>query len=198
MTMPLWIEVIGNILSHPIGQALTNQLNKLFESATPGDLNYVRFKITGQMPLEDENLYNLADAEFGKVSPNLARMHSARVGKLDSHMQDYYRLTMCGYRDETVPRDQDDRRRIDNMKKVMQRHALMSDPEWQAKIRINNLDKAKTDTLAEQIKKAVDKPWQAVKKVHADIDKDLKATGLPDGLNTLNNKLLGRIKQQLS
>ena len=180
-----WKEIGSVIIGHPFGALVAEELKKLFQHVTPTDRNYVRYKMTGQMPLEDENLYNRADAEFAGDFPNLARMHSARVAKLASHMQDYYRLTMAGYRDETASRDQDDRRRVDNMKVVIRRNALMIETEWQDKVRIMNLDKAKADSIAEQMKKAVNTAGTGIKSA---------VVGIGNGIKTGATYVAGAVK----
>lgn len=51
---------------------------------------------------------------------------------------------------------------------------------------------------ADKVSEKVGEAWQAVKTTANGIDADIKATGLPAAIDALNQKLLDRVKKQLS
>lgn len=184
---PWWKEIGSVIVGHPLGQFLTDRLKEIFDKAvTPADARYIRFKLTGSMPLEDENLVLKAKAEFIAEAPNLSRVHTTRISGLAAHMQDYYRLTLVGYPDPDQPRAQDERYRIDWIKRIMRRHALMTDTEWQQEVVVMNYNQQKAEGLFKRIRDAA-----------KDIDTDICNTGLPQLTSDVRRKLTDRVRKQL-
>lgn len=193
-----WREIISGIASHPAGELLTKVLEQIWSSLSPGDKRYIRFKVTGNVPLEDENLIWQARAEVrSEDGPNADDELARKLAKLPSHMQDYYRLAVVGYADPdpNIPKAQDDRRRIEAAKKIMRRHIdIESDTVWDKEIEEFNLDQKKADSVAERIERA----GGSLLKVREDLGKQWDATGAPAATQALVDKLTARIKRQLS
>ena len=192
-------DLVANIVSHPVGQALSTVIDKAWDSMSAGDKRYIRFKATGNMPLEDENIVLQARAELRSDEPNYDRELNRKLAMLDPHMQDYYRLCVVGYPDADPAKSKADdiRYRVDIAKTIMKRHADLTDPEWAQEIVIMNLNQKKADTIVELIGNNLNKVKNGYTNLVNGIDAELKATGLPTALESVNKKLLASIQSKL-
>ena len=112
----LWEAIsamFGDLMAEPVKMAVRKWLETTAEKVGPHTADYISMKLFG-IKSEDERRFNLA---LTNLDPNEQSMLLARLGTLQSHQSDYYRITVM--RDdpaETVA--------------ILRSHAQMTDADW--------------------------------------------------------------------
>ena len=158
-------EFVTNILSHLTSEGFIKVMDKLgvaWEKMPEQEKKYMKYRVLGRLDLEDENLFERAEAELREEDRNVVNSVEKKLSKLPSKMQDYYRLCQVGLADPTKTKDENDTARIGYIKSAMRAHVDMSEEQWKRHVKIMNYDRLRKEHRFRQARKTT---WQELKKL---------------------------------
>ena len=140
-------EFVTNILSHLTSEGFIKVMDKLgvaWEKMPAEEKKRVKFQVFGRLDLEDENLFERAEAELRDEDLDVVNNVEKKLSKLPTKMQDYYRLCLVGLIDPSKTKDENDTARMGYIKSAMRAHADMTDTQWSRHVEIMNYDLVKS------------------------------------------------------
>lgn len=168
--------MFGDLMAEPVKVALKKWMEKTGEKVGEHTADYVSLKLFG-LRSEDERRFNLA---LTRLDPNETTILMRRLGRLQSHQSDYYRITvMRDNPDETVT--------------ILRSHAQMTNADWRNLVVVMNYNQTLDQSRFVRFGR-----WVATQVATANTALNNATAGL-DAVNTdLQQRLDARVGQPLT
>lgn len=135
-------------------EAVRDGLKWADTNITRDQRNVLAWYLTGRIPPRVDDIWETAVAEMVQSSfgdeQSAALLLQARVARLEDDSQNYYRLATVPCFDE-IKDDEDFRKAVDETRKRIRGHALMTEIQWQNHVNIMNFNSRKIRGLKDSL-----------------------------------------------